>query len=170
MSPDAATWIQRLNLLPHPEGGYFRETYRATETIAAAHLPQRYSCDRSFATAIYFLLESHQFSALHRLRSDEMWHYYTGSPLTVYTLDPQGQLAELHLGHDWEEGQVYQAVVPQGHWFGAAVTTPNSYALVGCTVAPGFDFADFELANQEQLVRTYPQHRTIIQRLTAHSS
>lgn len=143
----AKEWIARLHLQPHPEGGCFRETYRS------AH-----------STAIYFLLEGHQFSAMHRIASDELWHFYAGSPLTVFVIHPDGRREDLHLGRD-----VFQAVVPGGCWFGARLDTPEGYALVGCTVAPAFEFKDFELGDRAKLVSQYPQHREIIRELTTNA-
>jgi predicted cupin superfamily sugar epimerase len=134
--------------------------------MKSEHLPKRYNGSRSFATAIYFLVEGGTFSALHRIKSDEIWHFYAGNRLTVYVIEPQGNLQTIHLGNQPEADEVFQAVVKAGHWFGSMVEDPNSFALVGCTVAPGFDFADFELANRQQLVQQYPQHQSIIQKLT----
>jgi uncharacterized protein len=162
----ASYWIQQLNLQSHPEGGYFAETYRSAESISASHLPARYGGERVFSTGIYFLLESGQFSALHRIQSDEMWHFYAGSRLTVYVIHPNGTSQEIYLGSNPEAGEVFQAVVPAGSWFGASVSVPGSYALVGCTVAPGFDFADFELADRMALRQQYPEHQSLIDRLT----
>ena len=159
-------WISKLNLQPHPEGGFFAETYRSTETVARAHLPGRYAGDRSFATGIYFLVPGGGFSSLHRIQSDEMWHFYTGSRLTVYAIDLDGNLHTIHLGPNAETGEVFQAVVPAGWWFGSAVDDADGFALVGCTVAPGFDFADFELADRAALIRQFPQHENIIRKLT----
>ena len=158
---DAAHWIRTLGLQPHPEGGHFRETYRAAESIPASGLPARFGGARSFSTAIYFLLESGGFSALHRIKSDEAWHFHAGSPLEIFTIDPAGALRVLRLGDG-----AFQAVVPAGCWFGARVAAPGSYALVGCTVAPGFDFADFEMGRRADLLRHYPQHRELILQLT----
>ena len=165
---DAAFWIERLDLRPHPEGGYFRETYRASESIAAAGLPERFGGARAFATAIYFLLTRDAFSAFHRIRSDELWHFYAGSPITLAVLDAEGkgQLATYALGRDPTRGESLQVVVPAGAWFAAEVASAGAYALVGCTVAPGFDFADFELGARAQLLEHYPQHRGVIERLT----
>lgn len=162
----AGYWIRQLNLQPHPEGGYFSETYRSSEQIASTTLPARYSGGRSYATGIYFLVEGDSFSALHRIQSDEMWHFYAGSTLTVYVIDPSGQLTEIYLGQNPEDGEVFQAVVKAGCWFGSKVKDPAGYALVGCTVAPGFDFADFELARRHELTSQFPQHTAIIRALT----
>ncbi|PLX98044.1 MAG: hypothetical protein C0623_13985 [Desulfuromonas sp.] len=158
--------ISSLNLISHPEGGWYRETWRAAETIPAAGLPERFAGERSFATSIYFLLTSDTFSALHRIKSDEQWHFYSGSGLTIHVIHPDGQYEQLRLGADLESGESYQTVVPHSCWFGATVDVPDSYALVGCTVAPGFDFADFELADRALLLREFPPHEELITRLT----
>lgn len=158
--------ITSLNLQPHPEGGWYRESYRATESIPADGLPGRFDGPRSFATAIYFLLTSETFSALHRLKSDEQWHFYRGSPLTIHVIHPDGRYAPVKLGQQLDRGETLHAVVPYGCWFGATVDTSGSYALVGCTVAPGFDFADFEMAEGHKLLQEFPQHKALITRLT----
>ena len=163
----AAYWIEKYHMQPHPEGGYFAETYRAAEQVPHAALPTRFGGNRSFSTAIYFLLESHHFSALHRIQADELWHFYAGDPLEVFVLDPiSGTLEIIRLGPDPEAGEVFQAVVPAGAWFGSRPTAGAAYSLVGCTVAPGFDFADFELAEREMLLAEFPQHEELITRLT----
>ena len=162
----AAYWVARLGLERHPEGGYYRETYRSAEQIAGDALPDRFGGPRSFSTAIYFLLEGHDVSALHRIRSDEVWHFYTGAPLTVHTIAPDGAYSAVRLGRNAAAGETFQAVVPAGCWFGASVDPPGTYALVGCTVAPGFAFEDFELGDRADLIARYPQHRAIIERLT----
>ena len=163
---DAQDWIECLRLQPHPEGGWFRETYRSPETIARPHLPQRFTGDRSFSTAIYFLLQGDDFSALHRIKSDELWHFYAGDSLTVTVIAPDGELSRIHLGTDLSAGQTPQAVVRAGCLFGSHVLKTSAFALVGCTVAPGFDFADFELPSRAELLTAYPQHREVIKRLT----
>ena len=163
----ATYWINHLRLNRHPEGGWFAETYRATETIPADALPARFDGARSFCTAIHFLLEQGDFSALHRLKSDEMWHFYAGSPLTVHIITPAGELREIRLGRTPEQGECFQAVVPAGCWFGAVTT--GKYSLVGCTVAPGFDFSDFEMAEQTTLTALFPQHAALITRMTRSS-
>jgi hypothetical protein len=162
----ARRWIDALQLHRHPEGGYFRETYRSEETIAAASLPPRFGGDRAFSTAIYFLLEGEDFSALHRIKQDEVWHFYDGAALTIHVIDPAGNYSRILLGRNLEAGELPQAVVRAGCYFGASVSDSRSYSLVGCTVAPGFEFADFELADREELCRLYPQHRQIIEGLT----
>ena len=166
MSKDARYWIERLNLEPHPEGGYFRQTYRSAVSIAKEALPPGFAGARAISTAIYFLLEGKDFSALHRLRSDEMWHFYDGGPLLVQIISPDGGYSELRLGSNPEAGESLQAVVQAGCWFGSRLRDAGSFALVGCTVSPGFDFADFEMAKREKLMQLYPQHREVIKRLT----
>ncbi len=165
---DAAFWIERLDLRPHPEGGYFRETYRAAESIAADALPPRFDGARAFATAVYFLITRDAFSAFHRIRSDELWHFYAGSAVTLAILDADGAgaLTTASLGRDPTRGESPQVVIPAGAWFAAEVASSGSFALVGCTVAPGFDFADFELGDRAGLLARYPQHRGVIERLT----
>ncbi len=166
MSKDAAYWIQKLGLEPHPEGGYYRETYQADLVLPKESLPPDFTGPRPASTAIYFLLEAQNFSAFHRLRSDELWHFYFGGTLLIQVIDADGRYFEIQLGSDPEDGDALQAVVKAGCWFASEVKDGKSFAVVGCTVAPGFDFEDFELAEREQLARSYPQHRQLIGRLT----
>lgn len=158
--------VKGLNLAPHPEGGFYRETYRAAEAIPNAGLPARFHGDRSQSTAIYYLLRAGDRSKLHRIKSDEVWHFYDGDPLVIVAISPAGELTETKLGRDFAAGEVPQHVVPAGHWFGAIPAEGSAYALAGCTVAPGFDFADFELARRDVLLSDFPQHRDWIMRLT----
>jgi len=157
--------IAYYNMLPHPEGGYYKETYRAAELIPQAALPQRFAGSRHFSTAIYFLLEQGNFSAFHRIKSDECWHFYAGGPLLVYIIDGVGSLEIVKLGNNITFGEVFQYVVPAGCWFASAPAEQTAFSFVGCTVAPGFDFADFELAEKNELVNQYPQHEGIINKL-----
>jgi predicted cupin superfamily sugar epimerase len=162
----ARAWIDHLELKPHPEGGYFRETYRSPETIARAHLPERFGGDRAFSTAIYYLLQAGDFSAFHRIKADEGWHFYDGAPLTVHVLGAGAAYSAIKLGRDLARGELPQAVVRAGDLFAAELEGPAGYTLVGCTVAPGFDFADFEVPPRHELLALYPQHKELIQRLT----
>jgi uncharacterized protein len=162
---DAQRWIDRLHLEPHPEGGFYRQTYRASLTLPNFALPG-YTGDRAASTAIYFLLAGDQFSAFHRLRSDELWHFYAGSSLVVHVIEPGGNYRQLLLGSNYAADEQFQAVVPAGCWFGSSLRQPDTFALVGCTVAPAFDFADFEIAKRDELAAQYPQYRSIIERLT----
>jgi hypothetical protein len=167
---NAKDWIKQLNLLPHPEGGYFKETYRCQESLPAVNLPQRFQQSHSFSTAIYYLLDAPNFSAFHRIKQDELWHFYQGSALTIHILKAsgpnQGEHQTLSLGNDPSQGQAFQQVVEAGDWFAASVDDPKGYALVGCTVAPGFEFADFELADRDKLVELFPQHKKVIKKST----
>ena len=167
MNRNAEKWKLHLSLEKHPEGGFFAQTYKASESISKGALPERYDGDRSFSTGIYFMVESGNFSALHRIKSDEMWHFYDGSPLTIHVIDDNGEYAPILLGRNVDNGEVPQAVVKAGHVFGASIVgNPDSYSLVGCTVAPGFDFKDFELLPRAALIEKYPQHEALIKKLT----
>ena len=164
--PPASYWVEKYNMQPHPEGGYFTETYRAEETIPHEALPIRFSGPRRFSTAIYFLLESHHVSALHRIQADEVWHFYAGGPLNVYVITPEGTLEIIRLGSNPEAGEVFQAVVPAGCWFGSRPAEGTDYSLVGCTVAPGFDFADFEMADRTTMLNEFPELEEVVRELT----
>lgn len=166
LMPTAETWIDRLNLEAHPEGGYYRETYRADTSLPETALPDRFDGARNAAALIYFLLPGDAFSALHRIRQDEAWHFYAGAPLTLHQLAPDGTYTTATLGRTVDEGQSLHTVVPAGTWFGATVTDETSYTLAGCTTAPAFDFADFEMAERDALTDEYPQHERLIERLT----
>jgi len=159
---NAQAWIRTLKLRPHPEGGFFRETYRAGETIPAKALPRRFPGPRSLSTAIYFLLRRGQVSHLHRIRSDELWHHYAGGTLIIHCLLPDGRHTVLKLGKHPDRGEQPQVMVPAGVWFGAIPAPRTSFALVGCTVAPGFDFADFEMGNTDTLKQDFPKHQAVI--------
>jgi predicted cupin superfamily sugar epimerase len=163
---DAAYWIEKLDLKHHPEGGYFRETYRSPEVILKQALPERFKSNRVFSTCIYFLLDKAEFSAFHAVRQDELWHFYGGSSLTIHIIDRKARYSAVKLGQNIENNESFQAVVPAGVWFSAAVDDKASYSLVGCTVAPGFEFADFELAERNRLAALYPAHRKLIEKYT----
>jgi len=142
--------IKALDLLPHPEGGFFKETYRSKGVINKESLGNQFLDKRNYSTGIYFLLTSDMFSAFHRIKQDEMWHFYDGSPIKIHMIDAAGP----------------QFVVPAGYLFAATVVNNNDFSLVGCTVSPGFDFIDFEMPTRDQLVDDYPQHKDLITRLT----
>lgn len=161
MHSEALQWIERLQLEPHPEGGFYRVTYQSEVWIPQSGLPTEFAAARRVATSIYYLLSDDDFSALHRLRADELWHFHAGSDLVVHVIDPAGERSDIRIG----EGN-FQAVVKAGNWFGTRLVQQDSFALVGCTVAPGFDFADFEIARREELSRQFPQHRDLITALT----
>jgi predicted cupin superfamily sugar epimerase len=156
--------VERLQLAPHPEGGFYRETYRAAGEIPADSLRgSGHGGARRFSTAIYYLLPPHGVSRLHRMRSDEIFHFYLGGPMTLVELSPNGESATVSLGQDVAAGQRLQHKVAAGTWFGGWAEA--EYSLVGCTVAPGFDFADFELGDRQSLLRAYPDARALIERL-----
>lgn len=154
--------IRRFGLTPHPEGGFFCETYRSDANVHREGSGET----RSASTAIYYLLADGAHSAWHRIKSDEVWHFYAGEPLLVHVLDARGRLTSHRLGNPLTHPDtVFQAVVPAGMWFAAECADPTRYALVGCTVAPGFEFSEFELANVDALLNAYPEQKTIIARL-----
>lgn len=157
---NAEYWIKNLDLTSHPEGGYFKETYRSNSDFE----PVGFSGKRNYATSIYFLLEQNNVSHFHRIKSDEIWYYHAGNSLTVYVIHPNGELEEIKIGPNIHKGEVLQAVVPANSIFGS--TSHDEYSLVGCMVSPGFDFNDFELFTTSQLMNTYPQHQNIIELLT----
>ncbi|MDD5217438.1 MAG: cupin domain-containing protein [Candidatus Omnitrophica bacterium] len=166
MRRSADYWIKKLKLAKHPEGGYFREVYRSDEIYPRRGLPKRFPGSRAMSTSIYYLLKAGEFSSFHRLRSDEIWHFYAGSALTLSVISPRGALTTLKLGPHPDRGEAFQAMVPAGHWFAAQAKPPASYSLVGCTLAPGFDFKDFDLADCKRLKRVYPQYQGLIESFT----
>lgn len=161
----AAYWVSALSLTPHPEGGFFKETYRASDIIPSGTFGDRFSGPRNVATGIFYLLESGDFSAFHRIRSDEMWHFYAGGSLELHVLH-EGRHQVIRIGRNVHDGETLQYVVPAGAWFAATPVAEASYSLLGCTVSPGFDFADFEMANSSDLREEYPQFSSVISRLS----
>ncbi|MBI9034624.1 MAG: cupin domain-containing protein [Bacteroidales bacterium] len=161
----AVYWIDKLELLPHPEGGYFKEVYRSSENINQKALPNRFDGCRAFSTSIYFLLENQDFSAFHRIKSDELWHFYAGGPLEIFVIHPDGKAEIMTLGNNPDQGESLQLVVSAGSWFASKPKSNTVFALVGCTVAPGFDFMDFEMAKKEDLLLQYPAHQQWIEQL-----
>ena len=153
--------IQQYHLQPHPEGGWYRETYRSRETISSLSLPGRFGAERNFSTAIYFLLEQGNFSAFHKIKSDECWHFYAGDPLELFILEQSGNLTTILLG----PAQAFQYIVPANCWFASRPATGSKYCFMGCTVAPGFDFADFEIGDSKELSTLYPRHEILIKEL-----
>lgn len=156
------TLIRKFEMQPHPEGGWYKETYKSMEAVSASALPERFAGSRSFCTAIYFLLEERNFSAFHRIKSDECWHFYSGDPLQIFVILPDGSMQITELGNDIRKDQQFQFVVPANCWFASRPAPGSSYSFVGCTVAPGFDFSDFELADKTTLCSLYPQHYEVI--------
>lgn len=158
--------ISKLGLKPHPEGGYFKETYRSNGSIPPAGLDPDIEGDRNYSTGIYFLLTSENYSAFHRIKQDEMWHFYEGSTLIIHMIDEQGVYSRQKIGMKLDDGEVPQFTVPKKVWFAAEVCEPDSYSFVGCTVSPGFDFRDFELAGREHLSKKFPHLQTVIEQYT----
>lgn len=156
--------VAALQLKPHPEGGYYKEMYRSAGAIPPSVLGANFSTARNFCTGIYFMLAADSFSAFHRIQQDEIWHFHMGTTIELHWLSPKGKHHKIHLGHKVLAGEKLQAVVPAGCWFAAKSVGP--WALVGCTVAPGFNFADFELANRQELVKEFPQHKELIENFT----
>ena len=160
--------IKQLDLQPHPEGGYYKETYRSQGNIAEECLSDAYSGSRSHATGIYFLLTSDNFSAFHKINQDEMWHFYDGSPIRLHIISKEGVYSHHTIGRNVMAGEVPQLVVQGGDWFASEVIGEDTYAFTGCTVAPGFDFKDFVLPSSKELIALFPEHRDVIRRLTHH--
>ena len=163
---NASDYIARLQLQSHPEGGFFKETYRSAERVSSESLPARFRGERNFSTAIYYLLRKGEHSLFHRIKSDECWHFYAGETLLIHVIEPGGEYNCIKLGSNILLGETFQYVVPAKAWFAAEPSTETDFSLCGCTVAPGFDFADFELADKEELLRAFPQHKEIISRLS----
>lgn len=157
--------IQQLQLQPHPEGGFYKEIYRSEGSIPATSLPANFGGDRHYATSIYYLLQQGDFSAFHRIKSDEIWHFYAGGRLRLHVIDADGGYQLLQLGAAPEAGTQFQVVMPAGVWFAAEPAPETVFTLAGCTVSPGFDFRDFEMAKKEVLEQQYPDHIPVIERL-----
>jgi len=154
--------ISLLSLIPHPEGGHFRETYRSQTSVIRASD----GVSRSASTAIYYLLRGRERSTWHRIQSDELWHFYDGTPIRIHVLEPDGGLGILRLGNPLRhEGAHFQALVPAGRWFAAECEEPGGHGLVGCTVAPGFEFDEFEIADKSVLKKQWPEHAALVERL-----
>jgi len=161
MAHSADYWIQKLQLSPHPEGGYFREIYRDQEFIPK---PLGFSGKRNISTAIYYLLEKGDFSCFHQIKSDEMWHHYQGGAIHIYYIKDE-KITTLKLGKNLDKGQLPMHVVPKDTWFAAEAAEDNDYALVGCTVAPGFDFDDFRMAKESDFSNHPLKNSPLVQRL-----
>ncbi|MES2567694.1 MAG: cupin domain-containing protein [Bacteroidota bacterium] len=158
--------VQELNLLPHPEGGYYKETYRSELKVSQSCLPADFSGERNIATGIYFLIEKGNFSALHKIKSDETWHFYYGDALEVIEINEKGELTQTKIGPDLRNGEKFQYTVKANTWFGSRVSSKGNFSFVGCTVYPGFDFQDFKLGKKHELILQFPEHSGIITELT----
>lgn len=152
--------VKDYEMLPHPEGGWFKENYRSEVNLTVA------GKKRNILTSIYFLLTSENVSRFHVLKSEELWYYHAGSALTVHCISPAGEYYQLKIGPNFKAGEQFQAVVPAGTIFGSTVDEIDQFSLVGCAVAPGFDFEDFQLFSEAELLNKYPTHESIIKKLT----
>jgi uncharacterized protein len=162
----AQYWIEKLNLAKHPEGGFFAPAFRASEQIGRDGLPERFAGNRAIVSSIYYLLEKGRFSTFHRLKSVEIWNFFEGDPLTIHILGPHGALIEMRLGRNFDMGESFHAAIEPGNWFAAEHQGRGEFTLVRCTVAPGFEYEDMEIAGRAQLLAGYPQYEEIIERLT----
>ncbi|MFA8450697.1 MAG: cupin domain-containing protein [Bacteroidales bacterium] len=162
---DSQYYINKLKLKPHPEGGYYKEIYKSKQMISQNALGNYYSGDRSCGTAIYYLLEKDDFSCFHRVKSDELWHHYDGATIELHMISPQGEYTSSLVGKD-DEGAEPFAFVPAGYWFAAGLLHNKDFALTGCTVSPGFEFDDFEMAKRPELVKLYPKFKELIIKYT----
>lgn len=162
LNKNAKLWIKKLKLKLHPEGGYFANTYASDKKIDLSD----YDGSRSVCTAIYYLLTGNQFASFHTIKSDEIWHFYSGSSLTLHKMDSTGGIEQILLGPNFDKGERYQVIIKSGCWFAASINDKNSYSLVGCTVSPGFDYRDWKLGNRKKLLEKYPQYRSIIKKYT----
>lgn len=158
--------IKILDLQPHPEGGYFKETYRSKGEINTDLLDENYNGKRNYSTCIYFLLTSDNFSAFHKINQDEIWHFYEGSSIILHTLSEEGKHQKFLIGNSLNDHERPQLIVPGNHWFAAKIKDKNSYALVGCTVSPGFDFNDFVLPTRKELTSKFPSYKKLITEFT----
>ena len=165
MNRTADYWIQYLQLQPHPEGGAYARVYASSFMIQQASLPPAFSGDRHSSTHIYYLLEQNDFSGFHRIQSDELWHHYDGECLCIYEIDTEGKLTEHLLGKNLEAGEQPFCIIKAGSWFASHLKNKTGFVLVGCTVSPGFDFAEFEMAEKEKLLKQFPSHAKLINEL-----
>lgn len=163
---NAGYYITHLQLQPHPEGGFYKETYRSAESFPHLALPTRFSGERNIFTAIFYLLEQGDCSLFHRIKSDECWHFYAGETLLIHVIENNGNYYCTKLGGNIAAGETFQFVVPATAWFAAEPAPGGAFCLAGCTVAPGFDFLDFEIADKKRLLSSFPRHSDIINHLS----
>lgn len=160
-----ADFIKQLKLEPHPEGGYYRQTYKSAQYVTRAALPERFGGDRPISTAIFYLLQKGDFSSFHKIKSDECWHFYLGGTLYIHILKNNGEHLLEKLGTGIRNGEKLQYIVPAETWFAAEPAPGAAFTLTGCTVAPGFDFIDLDMGKKSYLLSVYPQHAEVIERL-----
>lgn len=160
------TLVSSYSLLPHPEGGFYKETYRSQMKVDEANAKSLgFTATKNCSTAIYFLLTANNFSAFHKIKSDELWHFYKGDVLHIHIISPTGDYSIIKLGTDTENGEQMQAIVPANYWFASEVAVGGLFSFVGCTVAPGFDFEDFEMAEKNTFLQQFQHHQSLITRL-----
>lgn len=164
--PTADELIYHFKLQRHPEGGFYSQSHRSEGVLPASALPSGISGPRLWSTGIYFLLSHGEKSKLHKIAFDEVWNFYLGDPLIVVEITAQGHVKETLLGRDFKQGQNLQYVVKGGTWFGSYLPNGSEYAFVGCTVAPGFDFADFEMGDRKKLLGLFPGLKSTVELLT----
>lgn len=164
LNKHAKLWIKKLKLEKHPEGGYFTNTYVSDKKI---DFPD-FDGFRSTCTAIYYLLTGNQFASFHTMKSDEIWHFYSGSSLTLHMIDSKGEMEQILVGPNFDRGERFQVIIKSGCWFAGSINNKNSYSLVGCTVSPGFDYRDWKLGDRKKLLEQFPQHKKIIKKYTKH--
>ena len=160
--------IDTLQLKPHPEGGYFSEIYKSNIKIEKKYLSAEYSGERSLITTIYYLLNGDDFSPFHRLKSDEIWHFYSGSPLLIHIITQDGAYKTITLGNNLERKESPVIIIPRMQWYAAEIKDKNSFTLAGCTVSPGFEFDDHEFAKRNEMLAQYPNHADLINRLSKY--
>ena len=156
--------INKLGLKPHPEGGFYKEIYKSDDFIEPSCLHNKFNDKKRFSTSIYYLLRNGDFSAFHRIKSDELWHHYAEGDILLHLLDPKSGYQTKILGNEITGNGSFQLIVPANTWFAAELFHGSSFSLVGCTVSPGFDFDDFELADKEQLLQQFPHYSNVINR------
>lgn len=165
MEKTAEYFIESLDMIAHPEGGFYKPSFESEEKITSNELEVNFEGDRKLWTSIYFLLRDGEVSNFHRLKSDEMWYYHAGNSLTIYMISPEGIFTTKQLGLDIKNGESPQVLVPKNYIFGSAMNN-KGFSLVGCMVSPGFEFKDFELFERKNLLELYPEHKEIIEKLT----
>lgn len=165
MRRTAEYYIEKLEMTKHPEGGWYKETYRSVGEIDQGNLGQEFLGSRNYSTSIYLLLQADETSAFHRIKSDELWHYHDGNGLTIHELTSEGEYIKHHLGLNLDLKETPQLIIPAGSWFASEVLANGDFCLVGCTVSPGFDFEDLELAKANDLLLKYPDQKNLVNRM-----
>ena len=159
MENNSQYWIERLGLVKHVEGGYYKQIYASQKQCPEHNI-------RNLATCIFYLLEGNDFSAFHRINADEIWHFFLGSSLTLYNINENEPKMKINkLGKDFEKSENLQVIIPQGDWFAAEVDDRSSFTLVGCTVIPGFEYKNFEIGKKQSLLQKFPLYRDLVEKL-----